>query len=114
MLPCTPETVYTALSWIHSVSCGPGGGLLAALSLALSDPACHAVHLFATILPVQLEAALRVLPALAARRPLNVFYLQDSGGQLDSKARHLQCLAQPLRGSCYIIADSSDGELGKV
>ncbi|CAB1416564.1 unnamed protein product [Pleuronectes platessa] len=115
MLPCAPDTVYTALSWIHSIRCGPGRGLLAALSLALSDPTCHAVHLLATDLPDQPEAVLRALPALAAERPVNTFYLQESYAQLDGNTRdYLQCLTQATGGSCYVIIDGSDGKLGKV
>ncbi|XP_062245936.1 uncharacterized protein C11orf16 homolog isoform X1 [Platichthys flesus] len=115
MLPCAPDTVYTALSWIHSIRCGPGRGLLAALSLALSDPTCHAVHLLATDLPDQLEAVLSALPVLAAKRPVNTFYLQESYAQLDGDTRHyLQCLTQATGGSCYVIIDGSDGKLGKV
>ncbi|XP_023254695.1 uncharacterized protein C11orf16 homolog [Seriola lalandi dorsalis] len=115
MLPCAPDTVYTALSWIHSISCSPGRDLLAALSLALTDPACHAAHLLVADLPDQQEAVLRALPALAAGRPVNVFYLQDSVAQMDSNTRdYLQCLTQATRGSCYVITDSLDGKLGKV
>lgn len=115
MLPCAPDTVYTALSWIHSISCSPGRDLLAALSLALADPACHAVHLLTVDLPDQQEAVLRALPALAAGRPVNVLYLQDSGGQLDGNTRdYLQCLTQATRGSCYVITDILNGKLGKV
>ncbi|GAA6215318.1 uncharacterized protein C11orf16 homolog [Lates japonicus] len=115
MLPCAPDTVYTALSWIHSISCSPGRDLLAALSLALADPACHAVHLLTVDLPDQQEAMLRALPTLAAGRPVNILYLQDSVGQLNSNTRdYLQCLTQATRGSCYVITDILNGKLGKV
>ncbi|XP_037622473.1 uncharacterized protein C11orf16 homolog [Sebastes umbrosus] len=115
MLPCAPDTVYMALSWIHSISCSPGRDLLAALSVALTDPACHAIHLLCTDLPDQPEAVLAALPALAGGRPVNVFYLQDSGGQLDSNTRdYLQCLTHATRGSCYVIPVGLDGVLKKV
>lgn len=115
MLPCAPDTVYMALSWIHSISCSPGWGLLVALSAALADPACHAIHLLCTDLPDHPEAVLTALPALAAGRPVNVFYLQDSGGQLDSSTRdYLQRLSQATRGSCYVIPVGLNGELEKV
>lgn len=115
MLPCTPDTVYTTLSWIHSISCSPGKDLLAALSMALTDPTCQAVHLLTTDLLDQPEAVLRALPALAARRPVNVFYLQDSDGQLDSNTRdYLQCLTHATRGSCYMISVNLNGALEKV
>ncbi|XP_044048317.1 uncharacterized protein C11orf16 homolog [Siniperca chuatsi] len=115
MLPCAPDTVYMALSWIHSISCSPGRDLLAALSMALPDPACHAIHLLCTELPEQPEALLSALPALAAGRPVNVFYLQDSGGQLDSNTRdYLQCLTQATRGSSYVIPVGLNGVLEQV
>ncbi|XP_040895110.1 uncharacterized protein C11orf16 homolog [Toxotes jaculatrix] len=115
MVPCAPDTVYTALSWIHSITCSFGRDLLAALSLALTDSACHAVHLLITDLPDQPEAVLRALPALAAGSPVNIFYLQDSVAQLDSNIRnYLHCLTQATRGSCYMITDNSNGKLGKV
>ncbi|KAJ3596527.1 hypothetical protein NHX12_002933 [Muraenolepis orangiensis] len=77
MRPCVPHTVYEALSWIHSLTCGPGRELLSALSTALRDPDCHAVHLVTTGLPCHTDALLRVLPAVAGPRTVNVFYLLD-------------------------------------
>lgn len=116
MLPCAPDTVYMSLSWIHSISCSPGSrDLLAALSVALADPACHAVHLLCTELPDQPEVVLAALPPLAAGRPVNIFYLQDSGGQMDSNTRdYLQCLTQATGGSCYVIPVGLNGVLEKV
>nr|XP_020449018.1 uncharacterized protein C11orf16 homolog [Monopterus albus] len=115
MLPCAPDTVYTAVSWIHSISCSPGRDLLAALSMALADPACHTVHLLCIDLPRQPETVLRALPALAAGRPVNVFYLLDSVGQMDGNTRdYLQCLSQATRGSCYVITVGSNRKLDKV
>ncbi|CAK6954525.1 uncharacterized protein C11orf16 homolog [Scomber scombrus] len=115
MRPCTPDTVYTTLSWIHSISCSPGKDLLAALSMALTDPNCQAVHLLTSDLPNQPEAVLRALPALAAWKPVNVFYLQDSGSQLVSKTRdYLQCLTHATRGSCYMISVNLNGSLEKL
>ncbi|KAI3371016.1 hypothetical protein L3Q82_023670, partial [Scortum barcoo] len=115
MLPCAPDTVYMALSWIHSISCSPGRDLLAALSMALTDPACHAIHLLCAGPPEQPEAVLRALPALSAGRPLNVFYLQDSGGQLDCNAQNfMQCLTRATGGSCYVIPVGLNGVLEKV
>lgn len=115
MLPCAPHTVYMALSWIHAMSCSPGRDLLAALTTAFADPACHAVHLLCTALPNHPEAVLTALPALTAGRPVNIFYLQDSGVQLGCSIRdYLQCLSQATRGSCYVIPVGSDGVLKKV
>lgn len=115
MLPCAPDTVYMALSWIHSISCSHGRDLLSALSVALTDAACHAVHLICTDLPDRLDALLTALPALAAGRPVNIFYLLDPGGQLDRNTQHyLQCLTQATGGSCYVIAVGLNGGLEKV
>lgn len=115
MLPCAPDTVYMALSWIHSISCSPGRDLLAALSVALTDPACDAIHLLCTDLSDHPEAVLTALPALAAVRPVNIFYLQDSGHQLDrNTVDYLQRLTQTTRGSCYVIPVGLNGVLEKV
>nr|XP_043872304.1 uncharacterized protein C11orf16 homolog [Solea senegalensis] len=115
MLPCAPDTVYTALSWIHSISCSPGRDLLAALSLALTDPACHAVHLITTALPDQPQSVLRALPTLAAGKPVNIFFLLDSDGQLDMDTKdYLQFFTHATRGSCYLIVGSPIGKVGKV
>ncbi|KAM8752004.1 uncharacterized protein C11orf16 homolog isoform 2-T2 [Acanthopagrus schlegelii] len=114
MLPCAPDTVYMALSWIHSISCSHGRDLLSALSVALTDAACHAVHLICTNLPDRLDALLTALPVLAAGRPVNIFYLLDPGGQLDRNTQHyLQCLMQATGGSCYVIAVGLNGGLEK-
>lgn len=88
---------------------------MAALSIALTDSVCQAVHLLCTDLPEQPEAVLRALPALAAGRPVNVFYLQDSGTKLDRNTQDLlQCLTQTTRGSCYLIPIDRSGVLEKV
>ncbi|KAG7281705.1 hypothetical protein CRUP_027777 [Coryphaenoides rupestris] len=70
MLPCAPHTVYEAMSWVHSLTCGPGRDLPAALSTALTDPHCHAVHLVTTGFPCQADAVLRALPAVAGGRTM--------------------------------------------
>ncbi|XP_034542225.1 uncharacterized protein C11orf16 homolog [Notolabrus celidotus] len=115
MLPCAPDTVYISLSWIHSITCSPGRDLLAALSVALTDPACHAVHLLCKELPEQSEAVLRALPALAAGRPVNMFYLLDSHTLLDTRTRDfLQGVTQTTRGSCYVIPVGLNGVLEKA
>lgn len=115
MLCCAPDTVYTALPWIHSINCSTGRDLLAALSLSLTDPACDTVHLLCKDLPEQPEAVLRALPALAAGRLVNVFCLQDTGSQLDRKAQdYLQCLSQATRGNFYLILVGLSGVLEKV
>lgn len=114
MLPCAPDTVFSALSWIQSLGCSPGRDLLSALSLALSDPSCQAVHLLCTLLPQHPRAVLAALPALAAGRPLHLFHLQDSGGQLDRSGRdYLERLVRTTGGSCWAITVKS-GELGQV
>ncbi|KAM7002331.1 uncharacterized protein C11orf16 homolog [Tautogolabrus adspersus] len=115
MLPCAPDSVYIALSWIHSITCSPGRDLLAALSVAFSDTACHAVHLFCTGLPEKPEALLRALPTLAAGRPVNIFYLKDSGAQVDRNTQdYLQYLTGATRGSCYVIPVGLNGVLEKA
>lgn len=115
MLPCAPDTAYSALSWVQSISCSPGRDLLAALSMALTDRACHAVHVLCVELPDQPEAVLRALPALAGRRPVSFFYLQPLGRIHHSGVRiYLQCLTYATGGSCYMIPVGLNGELEKV
>ncbi|CAL8295298.1 unnamed protein product [Boreogadus saida] len=117
MLPCAPGTVYEALSWVHSLTCGPGGDLLAALSVALMDPDCNAVHLVTAGLPCNTDAVLHALPAVTDGRTVNFFYVLDqSSPWFNSVAQDvLRCPALATRGSCYLIPVGSDGALmGKV
>jgi len=117
MLPCAPHTVYEAMSWVHSLTCGPGRDLPAALSTALTDPHCHAVHLVTTGLPCHADAVLRALPAVAGGRTVTVFYLLDhSMVSFNDEARDfLRCLTLATRGSCYLIPVGFNGALmGKV
>lgn len=101
LLPCAPETLYLALAWIHSINCSSGSDLWGALSTALADPACEAVHLLCTGRPGWSEALLTALLRLAVGRPLNVFYLQSSVHRLAGD--NLQRLAWATRGRCYNI-----------
>ncbi|KAK5600067.1 hypothetical protein CRENBAI_009778 [Crenichthys baileyi] len=115
MLSCLPHTVFTALPWVHSISCSSGNNVLPALKAALSDPACHTVYLLCTDLPEQPELVLGSLPALAACRPINVFYLQGSCIELEGSTRdYLLCLSYTTRGSCYVIMFDVHGVLGKM
>lgn len=83
--------------------------------MALTDPACQAVHLLCTDLPEQPEAVLRALPALAAGRRMRIFYLQRSGSRLNKNTRdYLQCLAEATCGSCSLIHYDMNGGLKKV
>ncbi|XP_054633843.1 uncharacterized protein C11orf16 homolog isoform X2 [Dunckerocampus dactyliophorus] len=112
MRPCTAHSVYTALSWIRSITCGPGKDFLSALTLALADPSCQVVQLLSTSLPDQAAAALRVLPDLVAGRPVNMFYLLDEGRQLDVHTRnYLHGLTCATGGSCYVIPVNHCGDL---
>ncbi|TWW76076.1 uncharacterized protein C11orf16 homolog [Takifugu flavidus] len=116
MLLCAPDTVYLALSWIHAIRCSPGDAdLLATLSVVFSDRGCHAVHLLCTDLSDHPEAVLTALPALAAGRPVNIFYLQVSH-QTDRgrTADYLQRLTLATGGRCYAIPVCFHGELKEV
>lgn len=101
MLPCGPATLYLALAWIHSIDCSSGSDLWGALSTALADPACEAVHLLCTGRPRYSEALHPALLRLAVGRPLNVFYLQNSTHRLAGD--NLQQLAWATGGCCYNI-----------
>lgn len=116
MLLCAPDTVYLALSWIHAIRCSPGDAdLLATLSVVFSDRGCHAVHLLCTDLSDHPEAVLTALPALAAGRPVTIFYLQVSH-QADRgrTADYLQRLTLATGGRCYAIPVCLNGELKEV
>lgn len=116
MLPCAPDTVYLALSWIHAIRCSPGhADLWATLNVVLSDQGCHAVHLLCTELSDHPEAVLTALPALAAGRPVNIFYLQASH-QTDRgrTADYLQRLSLATGGRCHTIPVCLNGELKEV
>lgn len=112
MLPCTPDTLYLALAWIHSINCSAGSDLWGALSTALADPACEAVHLLCSGRPRWSEALLMALPMLAVDRPLNVFHLQSSAQQLAGDS--LWQLALATGGRCYTISVGSSGEQKEV
>ncbi|XP_071271605.1 uncharacterized protein C11orf16 homolog [Salvelinus alpinus] len=119
MVPCAPDTVYEALSWIHSLSSSPGRDLLAALSTAFSDPACHAVHLVTTGLPDHPEEILRALSTMAGERPVHVFHLSlsnpSSSSSLDGRTQDfMQCLTHATRGNCYVLPVGMDGEVEQV
>ncbi|KAJ7998159.1 hypothetical protein DPEC_G00219700 [Dallia pectoralis] len=119
MVPCAPDTVYEALSWIHSLSSSPGRDLLAALSTAFSDPDCHAVHLVTTGVPDHPEELLRVLPTVAGARPVHVFQLSlsepGSSSSLDAETQDfLQCLTHTTRGSCSVLPTGMDGAIEQV
>lgn len=101
MLPCAPDTLYLALNWIHSINCSTGSDLWGALSTALADPACAAIHLLCTGRPRWSEALLMALLRLAVGRPLNVFYLQSLANPLPGD--NLQQLAWATGGRCYNI-----------
>ncbi|MEQ2212253.1 hypothetical protein XENOCAPTIV_028167 [Xenoophorus captivus] len=101
MLSCLPHTIFTAVPWVHSISCSSGNNVLPALKAALT------VNLLSTDLPEQPELVLGSLPALAACRPINVFYLQGSCSELEGSTRdYLLCLSYTTRGSCYLIMSS--------
>ncbi|XP_061898820.1 uncharacterized protein C11orf16 homolog isoform X1 [Entelurus aequoreus] len=112
MRPCTAHSVYTALCWIRSITCGPGKDFLSAVTLALADPSCQAVQLLSAAMPEQAAAVLRVLPHLACGRPVNVFYLLDAGRQPDAGTRdYLHALTGATRGRCYVIPVDHSGGL---
>lgn len=117
MLLCAPDTVYLALSWIHAIRCSPGDAhLLATLSVVFSDGGCHAVHLLCAELRERPEAVLTAVPALAAGRPVNVFYLQGPSSAQDggSTADYLRRLSLATGGRCHALPVGLNGELKEV
>ncbi|XP_035251304.1 uncharacterized protein C11orf16 homolog [Anguilla anguilla] len=114
MVTCSPDTVYEAMCWIHSLSCSPGRDLSGALTTAFSDPACQSVHLVTNGLPDDPEELLWFLPDMVGVRPVHVFYLSDTCCPDSRMQTFLQRLTQATRGSCHILSLSSTGAVEKV
>ncbi|KAJ8344020.1 hypothetical protein SKAU_G00313490 [Synaphobranchus kaupii] len=114
MVTCSPDTVYEAMRWIHSLSCSPGGDLMGALAAAFSDPACQSVHLVTNALPDDPEGLFRFLPTMVGVRPVHVMYLSDTSCPDSRMQTFLHRLAQATRGSCHILSLSSTGAVEKV
>lgn len=108
MLPCTPDVVYEALSWIHTLHTSPGRGLHTALALAFSDPACQSVHLVTSNVPDNPTQCLASLSTLVTR-PVHTFYISDKTSINSDTSDFLQCLSSTTKGSCYIMAINSAG-----
>ncbi|XP_055029889.2 uncharacterized protein C11orf16 homolog isoform X1 [Misgurnus anguillicaudatus] len=112
MLPCTPDIVYQALSWIHTLQTSPGRDLQTALALAFSDPACQSVHLVTSGLPDNPTQCLASLSS-PVTRPVLTFYISDSPMNSDI-SDFLQCLTSTTRGSSYNISLNSEGGVDQV
>lgn len=102
MLPCTPDIVYQALNWIHTLQTSPGKDLHTALALAFSDPACQSVHLVTCGLPDNPTQCLASLSALVTR-PVYTFHICDSQMHSDI-SDFLQCVTSTTRGCCYSMS----------
>ncbi|KAG7473727.1 hypothetical protein MATL_G00098940 [Megalops atlanticus] len=114
MVTCGPETVYEAISWIHTLCCTPGRDLLHALTAAFNDPVCQAVHLVTNDLPDDLEGLLQFLPGVAKERPVHVFYLSDNCCPDSRTQKLLQCLTHSTRGSCHMLSLTATGAVKQV
>ncbi|XP_051512181.1 uncharacterized protein C11orf16 homolog, partial [Myxocyprinus asiaticus] len=108
MMPCTPDTVYEALSWIHTLRTSPGRDLSAPLALAFSDPACQSVHLVTSGLPDNPTHCLGSLSTLVTR-PVHTFYISDQSPMIADISDFLQCITSTTRGSCYVMSLNSVG-----
>ncbi|XP_028813899.1 uncharacterized protein C11orf16 homolog [Denticeps clupeoides] len=112
-VPCTPQTVFEALAWIHQLHTRPGRDLLAALAAAFSDPTCQAVHLLTNGSPDQPEECLGGLPSIDPR-PVCVFLVSESS-PLDARTLDfLRCLTCATRGSCHLLQLGPDGGVAQV
>ncbi|KAI5623934.1 hypothetical protein C0J50_16615 [Silurus asotus] len=103
MIPCAPDTVYQALSWIHTLRTSPGNDLLTALITAFSDPACQSVHLVTNSLPDNPEQCLNALSAITAR-PVHTFYISEKPDLDRNILDFLKCLTSATKGSCYRLS----------
>ncbi|KAK2894635.1 hypothetical protein QQF64_012477 [Cirrhinus molitorella] len=113
MMPCTPDVVYEALSWIHTLQTSPGRDLHTALALAFSDPACQSVHLVTSGLPDNPPQCLASLSTLVMR-PVNAFYISDTTPVNTDISDFLQCTASTTRGSCYVMTLNSAGKVDQI
>nr|XP_021330086.1 uncharacterized protein C11orf16 homolog isoform X2 [Danio rerio] len=113
LLPCTPDVVYEALSWIHTLQTSSGRDFHTALALAFSDPACHSVHLVTSSVPDNPTQCLASLSTMVTR-PVHTFYISDKTSINSDTSSFLQCLISTTRGSCYIMALNSAGGVEEV
>ncbi len=112
-MPCTPDVVYEALSWIHTLQTSPGRDLHSALALACSEPACQSVHLMTSGLPDNPPQVLASVSTLVMR-PVNTFYISDKTPMNTDISDFLQCITSTTRGSCYVMMLNSDGNVEQV
>ncbi|KAK9958889.1 hypothetical protein ABG768_010988 [Culter alburnus] len=113
MMPCTPDVVYEALSWIHTLQTSPGRDLHTALALAFSDPACQSVHLVTSGLPDNPTQCLGSLSTLVTR-PVHTFYISDKTPMNTDISDFLQCITSTTRGSCYVMSLNSAGAVDQL
>ncbi|XP_058607266.1 uncharacterized protein C11orf16 homolog isoform X3 [Onychostoma macrolepis] len=113
MMPCTPDVVYEALSWIHTLQTSPGRDLHSALALAFSDPACQSVHLVTSGLPDNPPQCLASVSTLVMR-PVNTFYISDKTPMNTDISDFLQCITCTTRGSCYVMTLNSAGNVDQL
>lgn len=112
-MPCTPDVVYEALSWIHTLQTSPGRDLHSALALAFSEPACQSVHLVTSGLPDNPPQCLASVSTLVMR-PVNTFYISDKTPMNTDISDFLQGITYTTRGSCYVITLNSAGNVDQV
>ncbi|KAM9481343.1 uncharacterized protein C11orf16 homolog isoform 2-T2 [Clarias gariepinus] len=103
MIPCAPDTVYQALSWIHTLSTSPGNDLLTALITAFSDPACQSVQLVTNSIPGNPENCLNALSAFIAC-PVHTFFISEKQALEIDTLNFLKCLNTATKGSCYRLS----------
>ncbi|KAL7871179.1 hypothetical protein SRHO_G00086760 [Serrasalmus rhombeus] len=113
MIPCAPDTVYEALSWIHTLRTSPGDDLLTALTTAFSDPACQSVHLVTSSLPDNPETCLSGLSSCGTR-PVHTFYIAETQALDSDTLDFLKCLNSATRGRCYKLSLNTDSTAEQV
>lgn len=113
MIPCAPDTVYQALSWIHTLRTSPGNDLITALITAFSDPACQSVHLVTNSLPDKPERCLNALSAFTAR-PVHIFHITEKQDLDRDILDFLKCLTSATKGSCYRLSLDSNAPAEQV
>ncbi|KAG7333289.1 hypothetical protein KOW79_003424 [Hemibagrus wyckioides] len=107
MIPCAPDTVYQALSWIHTLRTSSGNDLITSLITAFSDPVCQSVHLVTNSPPDNPEKCLNALSAFTAR-PVHIFYISEKQDLDSNILDFLNCLTSATKGSCYRLSLNSN------
>ncbi|XP_072322582.1 uncharacterized protein C11orf16 homolog isoform X3 [Scyliorhinus torazame] len=114
LVTCSPQTVYSAIQWIQSLTCTLGRNLLGALTAAFHDPVCQAIYLVTnSLIDNELKDIFYAIPYISHGRPVHTLYL--SSKWIDSESREfLQRIGGLTQGSAYLIRLNTSGDIKQV